>query len=295
MVDDNSASKPKKKKWVIVIPIILAFIFIGGLTAIFGFNVFNIRDGLIYPPLRVIPIVGNFIPESGELYIEVDGQQVAVQQVVDVSELQAALEEKMAEVEQLRTELNRAEIIQRQYESDIAILRERQGRIDEYEQMRARFEVMIAEGDPNAFAEFFERVYPERAEAIFARIRFQTEADRAFRRYVNALIEMEPRDAGEVVSVFLVTDPELLIRKLRHMNPVQLAEIYSELEPAEAVIIMRLLEPDMEPPVGLLPPIPLIDNVSLPPPPVITIGTPAPAVQPDYEDEEDEDEDADEA
>jgi flagellar motility protein MotE (MotC chaperone) len=287
LTDIDQGGAIRNKRRLPILPIALILIIVGGLTAIFGFNVFNIRDRHIYPPLRGLPIVGNLIPGGEVQTVYVDGELVEVPaEAADAAGLEESVALLTAELEETSEALRLAETLNRQYEESISVLQRYRDLVTEYRENRARFDEMIAMGDPQAFAEFYETVEPDNAARLFAQIRANQQVDREFRRYAATYAEMNTDEAAAVFTILLTTNPGLLLDILATFNNIQRAEVFNEMEAADVAVITTLMAPDTIP-ADILPPVPLITGGE--PIPVIPVADAA------EEDEIDEDEEPEEA
>lgn len=302
-IDQDDSQVKKRGRWKKpLILIVVLLVFVGSLTAVFGFNVLNVRDGFVYPALRGVPFVGSLVPPAGDfvyeyeyVYEEGEWHLVAVPVFVpyeptpqeDVVDVEALL----LELEELRIALAQAEAINDESSRTIVAMRESHDFITYYRQSRAEFEEMIALGDQDAFLTFFSMVDPDRAANIYAHIRAANQLDRDFRRYASTYHRMDTGEAAEVFTLLLTMNPDLLIDILWTFNNDQRAEIFNEMEAEHVAIITILMEPDMDP-TGILAPIQIIDAPIAPPVPVFAaVADAAPTPTEPEEDGEEEAED----
>lgn len=281
---ETSEERPKRRKGPIIF-VGFGLIVIGALVAILGFNVFEIRDQYIFPPLRSVPFVGQFIP-AGE-YIYVDGELVGIP--VDTAELEGVIYDLAAQLEAVREELAVAQTLNGQQAQTITVLQVYRDFITNYRENRQQFDEMIAMGDPGAFAEFYEQVEPENAARLFSHIRATREVDREFRRYAATYAEMNTDEAAAVFTLLLTQNPTLLLRIIETFNTARRAEVFNEMEASDVAIITILMEPDTMP-EDILPPIQIIDGGATP----IPVITMADAAEEDDEEEEEAEEEDDE-
>jgi|GEM_PF-2043212 len=280
-IDDLSQDRPKRKVRLFpIIAVLVLFLLIGGVVAVFVLNPFGLRDDHIFPLLREVPVIGALVPGEYEIHWEyVDGEYIEVRvpieppppppATVTVEEFETAMAEMAAELEAAQAALAQSESLNRQYEETVQILHVYRDFITDYRANRLRFDEMIALGDPNAFAEFYQDVDPETAARIYAEIRVTQQEDRAFRNYARTYTLMNSSEAGEVFTILLATDPMLLVRILGVFNQQQRADVFDEMEPADVAVITRLM-------------VPLAGAVAatdiLPQVPVIGGGTPIPEI-----------------
>ncbi|MCL1989022.1 MAG: hypothetical protein FWG64_13785 [Firmicutes bacterium] len=279
--DMNGDSAPRKKsKAPIIIILVLFFLILGAAAAIFGLNVFNIRDGYILPTVRNIPIVGNLVPEMGQT-VYINGEAVEIPVAADTSELEAIIATLTAELSETQAALSQAEALNAQFSETVSVLQTYRDLITDYRQSRQEFDEMIAMGDPAGFAAFYESVDPENAARLFSQITAQQQFDRAFRNFAATYSAMGA-DAAELFSIMLTTQPETLINILQTFNTAQRATILTEMDPTEAAIITQLMQPDAVM-ADILPPITVLDG-ALPPPTIPVIEAPVvPPVEPPVE------------
>ncbi|MCL1998138.1 MAG: hypothetical protein FWG65_05145 [Turicibacter sp.] len=263
---DPSANVGKKKgKAGLIIFLAVLLVFVGGGVAIFAFNVFDLRDGQVFPLMRQIPFVGDFIPGEQEYeYVEIDGVMVAVpvaqpEEEVEPEDTEEVLQLR-AEVEMLQAALNEAQTLNGEQATTIAGLASYQASITQYRDERDQFEEMIARSDPDAFATFFESVDPDRAAAIFAEILANREVDRVFRQFANTYATMDVGDLAELFTTLLPTNSDLVIAIYDTFNVARRAEVLAELPVEDRATITLLTEPTGIPIVPTLPEIPIIDG-----------------------------------
>jgi len=302
-IDQDDAQGNRRKRRIPIIPITILLLVIGSLTAVFGFNVFNVRDGFIYPALSNIPFVGNLIPSTGEYtyeyeYVYQEGEWVLVAVPVPVPPAQevpdedaADVEALLSEIEELRAALAQAEAINEESSRTIVAMRESHELITQYRHERELLEQTTALDNPDAFLAFFSTMDPDRAANIYAHIRATNQQDREFRRYASTYHRMDTGEAAEVFTLLLSMNPDLLIDILWTFNNDQRAEIFNEMEAEHVAIITILMEPDVDS-IGVLPPIQMIGGAAAPPVPVFAAvaDTPPAPTEPEAADDGDEEE-----
>lgn len=272
-IDDGgqsySGDRPRRRILPKILFAVIGLAVIGSLVMILGFNAGGVRDQYIFPPLRGLPLVGQFIP--GGDYIEINGEMVEIP--ADAAELQETLYAIAEQMEALQAELAVAHALNDQHAQTVSVLQVYRDFITEYRQNRQNFDEMIAMGDPNAFATFYEEVNPDNAARLFAQIRANREIDREFRNYARTYAEMNTDEAAEVFSLLLGQNATLLLRILETFNTDQRAAVFNEMENTDVAIITILMEPDTVP-ADILPPIPVIDGGATPIPVITVADTP---------------------
>ena len=240
-VDLNSATvaispetKPKKLKRAIASFLIL-FLILATLVGIMVFNLFNIRDRYVYPFLYRIPFIGGFIPISDEMLENFDVMTEA-DMIARINELEEKLYNANSEIKEAnetigrnRTEIERLKIF------------EEQQRNFKYE--KADFDQRVALGDPQAYIEFFESVFPENAELLYPRA--ITEASRAadIRKFMNDISNMDEASAADALQHMIGTDMPLVVSIMQNMDSRNAGSILSEMDARHAASVMKMMAP----------------------------------------------------
>jgi len=283
-----------------ILPILLILFLLGSLVIvlILVFNVFGIRDRYILPPLQNLPIVGNMFQGGAEDdYVEFhppdEDEPVTAAQAP--SRNNAEENELLAEIEHLRTQLSQERALNEQLSASNETLTRYRDSVYLYTYQRRRLEEATVNENPEAFVEFFRAIEPELAARLYQQINVRRHIEREFRRFARTYHEMNARDAAQVFSAMLHTNPELLVQILSTFDPVYLARVYNAMEAEDVAIISQLMVPDADT-SGLLPEIPMIVAQPPPtPPPVPLIDNIAEDVDEteDYDEESDVEEEED--
>jgi flagellar motility protein MotE (MotC chaperone) len=229
----ENVGEPKKGK---KLKRIILFLFLASIIAIFGFNVFGIRDRIVFGMLGNIPIVQNFIPE----------QNLVPDQIASLSndELIAQVNLLQVQVNSLEAELAMAENLAEMNDTELIRLREIEAGQLEFRENQERFDEMIALGDPNAFMAFYESINPESASGLYQVAALTVQEEEEIRRYVSKFRSMDESSAADILQVLMTTDMDLVVLILQNIGSAQSGAILSEMPPEDAAIITRMLAPN---------------------------------------------------
>lgn len=244
--NDNIDKKPEKKKekkkgkkkgkGKIVFLIVLLLLFGAG-VAIFGFNVGNIRDEYVYPLLRDIPVIGEWIPQEENAeqdeYSDLTKEQLIVQNKKLIAEKKTLEEDKKTLTNKISDN-----------SKEIARLKEIEANQLKFQNEKAEFDRKIAENDIKAFKDYYESVYPENADKIYKEIVTQEAADKKLKQYVQPFESMKKDAAAKVLEEMIGTDMEQVVRILNNISSEQRGAILGAMEPANAAAVVKQMAPD---------------------------------------------------
>ena len=224
-----------------ILTVVIISSFLGLLVAIaliLYFNLFNIRDRYVTGWVQNVPIVGTMIiPLEDEVPLAVDRGAPRNELIAEIERLELALRESNERfdllndsIADLNSEVNRLRL----FEEERLVLN----------MEREEFDRRIAEGDPANFAEFFENMNPENAEALFAEIIATQQQDRELRRFINTFSAMEDVDAAAIAEEMLARgEMRLVVRILSNLRPEQAGAILASMEPENAAAVASQMEP----------------------------------------------------
>jgi flagellar motility protein MotE (MotC chaperone) len=273
----RSKDKRKKKKKFSIVPILVLLIVIGAITAILGFNVLNIREQYIMPLLRQAPLVGQWFPAPPEEE-EAAGPYAGLTEEELISRLTASA----YEIENLRDNIQAARDQKALDNATISNLREFEAQIGEYRRLKEALDNIIADGDPQAYAAYFEDISPENAAVIYERIQQSLQNTKEIKDIANTYAEMDPSAAAEQLTDMMAGQADSVVLIMSNIDPRKRARIMGEMEPDDgaALGLLMLPEPTLVPtptPI-VLPDLatafnaePPADETPAPPPNVITI------------------------
>ncbi len=223
-------------KLVLIFLIIFCFVF-----AFLYFNIFNIRSTYIDESIKGTPIEQIFTNAPGSTFgeeeLEYDGEVNSnssraelLQEVNRLSGLVEILEEDLDEANELN-ELYIERINQLQPLADEQL---------QFKEDKEEFDIMIANGDPDAFVTFYEDVYPTTAEEIYRSLVSEDVSSEEVNSYVAKFTAMDEDKAADILSEMSRTDLNLVVNILNAMSPDNAGIILSEMDAETAATVVRI-------------------------------------------------------
>ena len=235
----KKAAKKAGKKGKVGLIIALSLIGVIVLaTGVFAFNIFNAREDFLFPLLRDVPFISNFIPE--ESYGE-DGQPP--EPTVDVDAILSENASLLASNESYAQQIDDLQQRIDEQNQEILQLRLIQDQIDEHIENVQQFEEMLAMGDPMAFAAFFETIDPIHATLLYMAIIDELEYLEAWEDMASVWSAMRPAAAAAVVEEMINTDIELIGQAFEIMTITARSNIMNLLQPETSAAILRHMQP----------------------------------------------------
>ena len=225
--DNTQGGKKSKIGLIILIAFVGLVVTFVALTAL---NVFGLRDNIVMPFLRNVPVIGNLINDpEGEL----DPLAAALLRVAELEEELRLRDAEIArhEAEMLAMEEEWEEIIAYAFGSvvELMILREMAEDFEEFIINREIFERELAEGNPEAFENFFATMHPVLAETIFRELMAGRVAGLQREQYLDIWSAMSPAAVANII----------MARDMTTTNMAMLVSIFRDLPYAT---VARILE-----------------------------------------------------
>ena len=247
-VSKNAAKAAKKgkdgkKKGKAGLIILLAFIVVVlGAVLLTAFNVFGMRDDVVLPMLRNVPLVRNLIPE------EFDEETLSLMQINEgLEETIRDLETRLAQIETansgLAGDLELAERALVLNELEIARLREIEAGQMAFVSRRAAFEREVAEGNADAFVDWFDNMNPDLAERIYRSLMAARVDEEKWQNFVAVWGAMNPRDAAHAIETMVTTDMDMIVSVLGALPPRTAAAILGALTVESRAAVTRHMNP----------------------------------------------------
>jgi hypothetical protein len=236
-------SPPKKGKAGLIIIIILVLV-IGGLMAVFAFNLFGFRESVVMPYLRNAPLFGGLFPAPEEEDETIPLEQRPPQELADMIRAHEREIARLEEMVRVLSEQAQVDTLQ------IARLRPFHDHWDEYQRVSAEFNAMIARGAPEAFLDRIRDIMPEFYEQLARDSMHLRDHLESVLTVVRTLGNMQAKNAAELLVDLRSTDPELLANVLVAMGNELRGEILNEMDPPIAAAMIRLIhvqEPTLSP------------------------------------------------
>ena len=219
--------------------LIVSLVVIGSILLASGllfFNVFGLREDVVFPWLRNVPFVSNFIPEESYV-VEVEEETIDIEALLnELEDLQALSESQLASITNLENRI-------REQNQEIYQLRLIEAQQEAHIESVMLFEEMLAAGDPEAFVTFFETMNPIHAEMLYYGIRAELEVVEKWQQLANDLSNMRPAAAAAVVENMINTDIWIVVNSLRLMSGNNRAAILNLLTPETSAAIFRQMQP----------------------------------------------------
>ena len=251
----NGSDEPEKKSRKGLIVIIIILLVIAACVVIWMFNIANLRDGVIMPYLRNAPFIGSWFSDPE---VEEEGR-FAGMTTEQLANMIIALEDNINELETEITGLHN-ELDERN--QVIETLRPFEQMIVDYWTATATWNAMIAQGDPIAYADWFNEIRPEYAAQLYEHAIQMNQFNQQERNILSSLNSMETDNAASVLQSMMATNTPLMIRFLRNMSASRRAEIWDALPSSTVLVMVNMLagqaptlEPLTAPEINFPPPI----------------------------------------
>lgn len=253
--ENDVKEKKEKKKGSPIVPILVLLIIIGGIVAVLVLNLFNIREQYVMPYLRRAPLVGSLMPTAPPTE---DIEEAGTDSGLSSEEMNSQITALNYQIQKLEADLKTATDQNAQDAETIRVLRAYEAQAEEYRQIKAQFDALIANGDPEAYAKFFESISPENADRLYKEVIVEIQYTADEKKMANIYSNMSEDAAAEGLEQLLTTDSALVVRILRSMDAVHVAAIMNEMTAASRATITRMMAPTPVPvtPVQTAPPIP---------------------------------------
>lgn len=235
--------QPKKSKKIIKLIIILTIVFalIGGLVAILGFNVFNIRDAYLRGALEAIPGVANLLPEIEHTNIIIPATPAEME--LEILSLQATITELQNENQQLNQLVTSQAADINNISSTLANFEEEHST---FQSDQEAFHRMVAGDTPQEFTRFFENINPELASTIYTEIIGERANSEAVARYINLFEGMSTRVAADTLQELISNNLDLVLNILEALPATTRNSLVAAMELENRVLVATMLSQDLE-------------------------------------------------
>lgn len=218
--------------WLAVIAVIIK-LDIGG----FGSNVLT-------PVLKDVPVLNKILP----------GTKITETTNPELYGGYSSLEEAVDQIRLLESELERANISNKNLNQEVADLKAEVERLSAFEEKQADFqriktefyeEVVYAENGPGAeeYQKFFEAMDPTTAEYIYRQVIIQLEEDNAVKDYAAAYSEMKPKQAAGIIEA-MTDNLDLAARILSVMDAQDRGAILGVMDADIAAKLTKIMDPE---------------------------------------------------
>ena len=235
-VPPSDMKAPKKGKVGLIIMLVI-IVLILGFVALTAFNVFGLRDNIIYPLLRNVPVVGNMIPSPD--YAEAEGEDFAAA----MAELEAETYYLTAENASLAAELENLTDMLELLEREVIHLEEFAYAYNQFVIDRETFYRDTAMENPDAFMNFFETMQPDLAQELYSMIALQQIEEERWRNYLASWSNMHHAQVAMVIESMLTTDMRLIVAVMNDLPEPFRGNILNSMAPDSAAAVLRQAEP----------------------------------------------------
>ena len=240
---EKKAGKGKKSKVgliiiLVVVGLILAF------AALTIFNVFGLRDDVVMPLVRSIPLVGNLVPDAeyyGEGYQTAEDAMASLQrQIVDLQNQLASAEDAyeaiQADYELLYNRVNEDYL-------ELERLREIEAGQLEFVEAMEIFQRETALGNADAFMELFMTYHPELILELVLEIQANAELQMEWENWLGTWEYMTPRAVADVIELRITTHLPQIVGTLVDLEHERRAAILNILSPETRSVVLMQMHP----------------------------------------------------
>lgn len=228
---------------VALVSLIIIAIWVGILAMLIRLDVGGFGSTVLYPVFKDVPYINRILPDVRN---EDDV-------VVDVQYPYATLDEAIARIKELETELDAAQKGQSSDSDTIAQLQAEITRLQEFEQAQAAFqeektkfyrEVVFSDNAPDIkeYKAYYESIDAANAAELYKQVIQQTAYSAEVEEYASTFSTMKPKDAAKVMEE-MTDDMQLVARILKNMDTESRANILGAMDATIAAQLAKLLEP----------------------------------------------------
>lgn len=253
-------SEKKETKSVIVDGLLTIFVSVIIVLIIFGGTFYYLLKNNIgglgdyfRPSLERIPVLKLALPPLPETEDPYDPKHLTQKELLEKydelrktnKELKKQLEDankRIAELEKenekLASEQDEAkDLLEKNKDTSKQILEQ----LEQLDKEREELDRIIAMGNPDAFAQYYEEMDPENAGKLYKEIMQQKEAEENYKNLAVSYTEMEPENAAAILTELGKTDMDLVVNILESMKNNEKAEIIENMDPRFAAEVMKSL------------------------------------------------------
>ena len=239
---------------IILVTLFIVLIWLAILGLLVKLDVGGFGSGVLTPVLKDVPIVNRVLPGynpnvegNGFGTDEIEGGYTDVDSAVSrIKEL----ENQLTEAQQTNNDLRLAND---ELQKEIDRLRTFENNQVEFEKIKDEFynEVVFSDKapDPSEYQKYYEQIEPANAQILYKQVVAEEETDKKVQEYAKAYSSMKPKDAAEIFNVMVQSsgadgDAYLVARILEACGPDARGEILGAMEPDNAAIVTKIMEPD---------------------------------------------------
>lgn len=232
--------KEEKKSIVsrVIMLLVMTFV-IMGIVAIFYFNVGNIKEKVINPTLKKIPIINNLINIKEDVkteYEDVSREEL----IIKINNLNEQLESNQKKIDDLNIQsdnyLIEIERLKKFEDEYVSFLKDKE-EFDKY--------IVTSEKSPSleVFADYYNKIYPKNADKIYREVILEIADNENLKKYAETYQQMDSINAAAIITELSVTDMELAITILNNIDSSKRSEILGSMSAKIASRITKRMAP----------------------------------------------------
>ncbi len=211
------------------------------LAALIKFDVGGLGTTVIGPVIKDVPVLNMILPEMPEISEEdVEAYNFeTVEEAVEILKItEKMLMEKSEEAENIGEQLS--DLI-----AEVERLRIFEANQVQFQEDKAQFDELLAT-TPAAivYTEWFEKMYPENAVALYESMIGEVVFDETLKETVDIYQNMKPAQAAPVLESMSVTQMDQVAAIIKGVSPDQAAKIMGLMEPRTAARITSYIYPE---------------------------------------------------
>lgn len=224
--------------------LLIVIVWLAVIAVIIKLDIGGFGSSVLAPILKDVPVLNKILPNN------------VMTETTDPDAYggYSNLEEAVAQIELLQTELENANSTNKLQGQKITELTAEVKRLQEFEDKQVEFqrittefyeEVVYAENGPGAeeYKKFFEAMDPTTAEYIYRQVIVQLEEDEKVQDFARAYSEMKPKQAAGIIEA-MTDNLELAARILGAMSADARGDILGVMDPEIAAKLTKIMDPE---------------------------------------------------
>jgi len=251
----NENSGNKKGKLLSILTVLLVIVIIlsvfGG---VFYYIVYNNIGGVTeanYSALKKIPLLNLALPEPPDPLNPkyMTASEIKKQYIIfkdETEELKNQLDEALKKIDEYK-------VFKDQYDSFVSEIEEKKRDLDsrektvkekelELKKLKDEVYTLIASGDKEGYAAYFESIDPEDARLIYEKIVTEQQINENIKKFAQVYAEMDPAAAASVFEKLGASKIEMIAEILMSMNKKESAKILESMNPDFAATVTQKLD-----------------------------------------------------
>lgn len=224
----------KKKKFILPI---LILIILALLVLAIKLDIGKVSTNFIGPRIKNIPIINKILPKASENeegpYDDFTDREFIDTIGTSTAELERAkqeIEDQFLQIVDLEKRIENLQV----FEDEYLTFKEEKRIFDEY----------VAAGNTEEFAQFYQQMYPENAQEVYAQIVQVQQMTKEQRKYASLVSEMDGTRAAKVLENLFETDMDIILAILSNMETESASAILEEMEAEIAAAVIKQLSPE---------------------------------------------------